>query len=157
MRRVAIVKKIRLDVPMTIKDDVTELEEEGLPLDHVGGCAELHIKSVFKALAQCAIDGNAKSLVIFRMDDWIFDGGPALALEELSIESCFICVDDRLARCNDVGENEGEGSSLLGDLSLFGDGLPVHGLASSEFDTIRQVKAPESIGAYSKVEWLLLQ
>ena len=156
MRRVAIVQEIRLDVPMTIKDDVTELEEEGLPLDHVGGCAELHIESVFEAFAQCTIDGNAKSFVILRMDDWILDGGPALALEELSIEGGLVSVDDGLAGRDDVRKNEGEGSSFIGNLSLFGDSLSIHGLPSAESDTIRQVKAPESIGAYCKLEWLLL-
>ena len=90
------------------------------------------------------------------MDDWIFDGGPALALEELSIEGGLVSVDDRLARCNNVGENEGEGSSLISNLSLFGDSLPIHGLPSAESDTIRQVKAPEGIRTHSKVEWLLL-
>ena len=47
MRRVAIVQEIRLDVPMTIKDDVTELKEEGLPLNHISGCPELYVESVF--------------------------------------------------------------------------------------------------------------
>ena len=90
------------------------------------------------------------------MNKRIFDGGPALALEELSIEGGLVSVDDGLAGRDDVRKNEGEGSSFFGDLSLFGHGLPVHGLASSKSDAIRQVKSPEGIRTHGEFEWLLL-
>lgn len=153
----AIVQQVWLDVPMSVKDVVPELEEEGFPLIHVGGASELDIETMFKAPAEGAVDSGSEFLIVFGVQHRLLNGRPAFGFKKLRIEGGLVSVDDRLTSGKDVGEDEGEGSSLLVDCILLRHCLTINCLASSEFDTILEVESPQCVSTRGEVEWSLLK
>lgn len=144
-----IIQEVGLNIPESILNGVTSIDDESQEVNLVGGIRSLNHESVFKTSAKSAEDSSTKLLIVFGVIHWLVITRPRFRFDHPRSKGGLIHIDHWGARLNDVAKQLCEDFPLIEDALTIGHCLTIDGLTRSKCDAIVDIETPERIGTYS--------